>query len=109
LNRDSHPEQNCPGVARLIRIGGELYFKGADDSLPPTRKDQPPPDLRYFNQARNNGNALLNQWRRALSAVPSGKWLEFESGVVSGVFNLESPGVEAPGGRPRHDERYHEI
>ena len=24
-------------------------------------------------------------------------------GVVSGVFNLESPGVEAPGWRPRHE------
>jgi hypothetical protein len=33
----------------------------------------------------------------------------FEGGVVSGVINLESPGVEAPGRRPRHDERYHEA
>jgi NAD(P)-dependent dehydrogenase (short-subunit alcohol dehydrogenase family) len=32
-----------------------------------------------------------------------------EGGVVSGVFNLESPGVEAPGRRPRHDKRYHEA
>jgi hypothetical protein len=32
-----------------------------------------------------------------------------EGGVVSGVINLESPGVEAPGRRPRHDERYHEA
>jgi hypothetical protein len=47
----SWPEQNCPGVTRLVRIGGELYFKGADDNLLPTRKDQPPPDLRYFSQA----------------------------------------------------------
>jgi hypothetical protein len=28
-----------------------------------------------------------------------------EGGVVSGVFNLESPGVRAPGRRPRHDQR----
>ena len=52
---DKYPswsEQNCPGVTRLIRIGNELYFKGADDNLLPTRKDQPPPDLRYFNQSR---------------------------------------------------------
>jgi hypothetical protein len=28
-----------------------------------------------------------------------------EGGVVSGVINLESPGVEAPDWRPRHDER----
>jgi hypothetical protein len=32
-----------------------------------------------------------------------------ESGVVSGVINLESPGVGAPGRRPRHDEPYHEA
>jgi hypothetical protein len=32
-----------------------------------------------------------------------------EGGVVSGVINLESPGVEAPGWRPRHDKRYHEV
>jgi hypothetical protein len=32
-----------------------------------------------------------------------------EGGVVSGVFNLESSGVEAPDWRPRHDEQYHEA
>jgi hypothetical protein len=32
-----------------------------------------------------------------------------EGGVVSGVFNLESLGVEAPSRRPRHDKRYHEA
>jgi hypothetical protein len=32
-----------------------------------------------------------------------------EGGVVSGVINLESSGVEAPDWRPRHDERYHEA
>jgi hypothetical protein len=30
-------------------------------------------------------------------------------GVVSGVFNLESSGVEAPDRRPRHEEHYHEA
>ena len=30
-------------------------------------------------------------------------------GVVSGVFNLESSGIEAPDWRPRHDEHYHEA
>src|ERR1700719_704550 len=43
-------EENCPGVTQLTKIGNELYFKGADGKLLPTRKDQPPPDLRYFNQ-----------------------------------------------------------
>jgi hypothetical protein len=32
-----------------------------------------------------------------------------ECGVVSGVINLESSGVEAPDWRPRHDEHYHEA
>jgi hypothetical protein len=45
-------EQNCPSTTRLIKIGNELYFKGADGKLLPTRKDQPPPDLRYFNRTR---------------------------------------------------------
>jgi hypothetical protein len=52
-NPDPHPtwrEENCPGVTVLTKIGNELYFKGADGALLPTRKNQPPPDLRYFNQ-----------------------------------------------------------
>ena len=32
-----------------------------------------------------------------------------EGGVVSGVINLESSGVEASEWRPRHDEHYHEA
>jgi hypothetical protein len=32
-----------------------------------------------------------------------------ECGVVSGVINLESSGVEASDRRPRHDEHYHEA
>jgi len=32
-----------------------------------------------------------------------------EGGVVSGVINLESSGVEASDWRPRHDEQYHEV
>ena len=33
-------------------IGKESYFLNPDRLLMPTRKDQPPPDLRYFNQVR---------------------------------------------------------
>jgi hypothetical protein len=32
-----------------------------------------------------------------------------DGGVVSGVFNLESSGVEASDWRPRHEEQYHEA
>ena len=44
-------------------------------------------------------------------AAPSGAvagLVGIECGVVSGVFNLESSGVEAPDWRPRHDKHYHE-
>jgi len=50
---DKYPawrEENCPGVTLLLKIRDELYFRGADGQLLPTRKDQPPPDLRYFRQ-----------------------------------------------------------
>jgi hypothetical protein len=45
-------EENCPEITLLTKIGDEIYFKGADGKLLPTRKDQPPPDLRYFKQTQ---------------------------------------------------------
>ncbi len=50
-----HPEwleYNCAGDNELIRIGEETYYRGGDGNLMPTRKDQPPPDLRYFKQTQ---------------------------------------------------------
>jgi hypothetical protein len=35
-----------------VGIGGESYFLSADGYLMPAKKDQPTPDLRYFNQPR---------------------------------------------------------
>jgi hypothetical protein len=34
-----------------VRLGAEDYFLSAEKHLMPTRKDQPPPDLKYFNQS----------------------------------------------------------
>jgi hypothetical protein len=34
-----------------VQIGKDAYFLSADGLLMPTRKDQPPPDLRYFKQS----------------------------------------------------------
>jgi hypothetical protein len=54
-NAEQYPDwadQNCPSTTRLLKIGNEVYFKGANDDLLPTRKDQPPPDLRFFNQSQ---------------------------------------------------------
>ena len=41
---------------------------------------------------------------------PVAELVGIEGGVVvSGVTNLESPGVEAPGRRPRHEECYQQA
>ena len=35
-----------------VKIADEVYYLSADGRLMPTRKDQPPPDLRYFKQTQ---------------------------------------------------------
>jgi hypothetical protein len=44
------PEYYCGENNAQMVIGSEHYFLGGDGLLMPTRKDQPPPDLRYFKQ-----------------------------------------------------------
>ena len=44
-------ESICAENNSLVRIGKEVYYTSADGLLMPAKKDQPPPDLRYFNQA----------------------------------------------------------
>jgi len=50
---DPHPswhEVNCAEENDHVKIGHEAYMLGADGILMPTKKDQPPPDLRYFKK-----------------------------------------------------------
>jgi len=42
----------CAEDNTYVFVGKETYFVSADGYLMPTKKDQPPPDLRYFNQSR---------------------------------------------------------
>ena len=42
------PEYYCGENNAQVSIGKENYFLSADGLLMPARKDQPPPDLRYF-------------------------------------------------------------
>ena len=35
-----------------VMVGKEYYFLSGDGYLMPTRKDQPPPDPRYFKTAK---------------------------------------------------------
>jgi hypothetical protein len=44
------PEYVCADGQSHVQIGKEAYFLSADGLLMPAKKDQPPPDLRYFNQ-----------------------------------------------------------
>src|SRR5262249_12446834 len=53
LGRTRNPdwiEQSCADANRYVIIRGETYVETLDYILMPTRKDQPPPDLRYFNE-----------------------------------------------------------
>jgi len=46
------PEYYCGENNAQIALGKDNYFLSADGLLMPTRKDQPPPDLRYFKQTQ---------------------------------------------------------
>jgi hypothetical protein len=41
----------CGGNNQVV-IGRENYFYSGDGLLMPTKKDQAPPDLRYFKQSQ---------------------------------------------------------
>ena len=53
--RDHNPiwhQNDCSEDNHHVSIGNENYFLSADGHLMPAKKDQPPPDLRYFKQSR---------------------------------------------------------
>jgi hypothetical protein len=41
-------DYNCDEANNHVVIGKENYFLSGDSLLMPTKKEQPPPDLRYF-------------------------------------------------------------
>ncbi len=45
-------EYVCAENNSHVQIGNDTYYLSADGLLMPAKKDQPPPDLRYFNQTR---------------------------------------------------------
>ena len=55
LNPNPRPnwvENYCTESPTMIAIGGESYFLSGDRLLMPVRKNQPPPDLRYFKPSQ---------------------------------------------------------
>jgi hypothetical protein len=47
----AHAEYNCEEKRNIV-INGETYWLGVDGYLMPIAKNQPPPDLRHFNQTQ---------------------------------------------------------
>jgi hypothetical protein len=45
-------ESVCAENNSHVEIGGEHYYLCADGLLMPAKKDQRPPDLKFFNQTR---------------------------------------------------------
>jgi hypothetical protein len=50
--RPRWPESVCSESNSHLEIAGQGYFLSADGLLMPAKKDQPPPDLRYFDQSK---------------------------------------------------------
>jgi hypothetical protein len=53
LDPNSRPrwgENNCMETNNLVAVGKEMYAISADGHLMPVKKDQAPPDLRYFKK-----------------------------------------------------------
>jgi hypothetical protein len=44
-------EQECAEGQAFVQIGNENYMRSADGDLMPTKKDQAPPNLKYFKQS----------------------------------------------------------
>ena len=55
------------------------------------------------------GSHSLSSGDTRLGRGPVAGLVGIEVGVVSGVINLDSPGVEAPVRRPRHEECYQQA
>ena len=45
-------ENNCIEGQTHVNIGNETYFLSGDGTIMPMKKGQPPPDLKYFEQAK---------------------------------------------------------
>src|SRR5277367_1692093 len=63
--------------------------------------------VRSMSLSRRTAHSCSAMMAMASDAVAG--LVGIEGGVVSGVINLESSGVEAPDWRPRHDGRYYEA
>ena len=51
--RPTWHDNNCGEYNNHVKIGQQNYMLSADGDLMPTKKDQPPPDLKYFKPSQH--------------------------------------------------------
>jgi chromosome segregation ATPase len=95
--------------AKLKRLYDAIE-NGVADLSDPMLKDRIGELKATRDQARVDAERAEDAIERGGPTIgPVAELVGIESGVVSGVFNLESSGVSASDWRPRHDEHYHEA
>jgi hypothetical protein len=87
-------------AAAIVAMSGVLEVAGLCSALGGI--------VQNLGAAQSEARRLRDKVARASAGAVAGL-VGIEGGVVSGVINLESSGVEAPDWRPRHDEHYHEA
>ena len=99
--RSATPPAWTRGVSPVLWVLVRQVREMGGDWLPNVRPDWSP----HVNKRQRLVSCASERSRRGAVAGLVG----IEGGVVSGVINLESSGVEAPDWRPRHDKQYHEA
>ena len=100
--------QNLPGVDADLVIQVENAGSVAHQS--PSRGELAPiVNCRNRMASCQRDDLFVMVEEEYVAGGPVAELVGIEGGVVSGVFNLESSGVEAPDRRPRHEEHYHEA
>ena len=94
-------ELGCLERAVPASVCYPIHYSQALDALRPSQTAVLAP--------RIESSLFLHVWNSMLVHGAVAGVVGIESGVVSGVFNLESSGVRASDWRPRHDKRYHEA
>ena len=104
-------------IGSTARRAGTTALSGATDTGFAARHSGPNLDCtrdawsrthrRFIRRIAEQRRLISNRRHRTAGAVA--EVVGIKCGVVSGVLNLESSGVEASDWRPRHEERYHEA
>jgi hypothetical protein len=86
-------------IDRPLRLGGKPAGSAKRDS-------------KWLGQLGTCGRSLtrraaVRDFMSCIRRGPVAGLVGSEGGIVSGVLNLESPSVGAPGRRPRHEKCYH--